>query len=143
VLRLKAQEHRLLVAQSALIERQIANMLKHTVTSLPVLGGLGTLGAAELLVDVGGPRRFPSADAFASYAGTAPIRASSVDAGIIKFSSPDAPGRKYMIVTDFGKRRSGSAPATRSPARVGAQRTAVRSPETSARRCARPRSKNC
>ena len=45
MLRLKAQEHRLLVAQCALLERQIANVLKQTVSSLPVLGGLGALGA--------------------------------------------------------------------------------------------------
>jgi len=44
-----------------------------------VLGGLGTLGAAELLVEVGDRRRFRSADAFASYTGTAPIPASSAE----------------------------------------------------------------
>jgi transposase len=79
LLRLKAQEHRLLVAQCALLERQIANVLKRTVSSLPALGGLGILGTAELLVEVGDPRRFPSADAFASYTGTAPIPASSAE----------------------------------------------------------------
>jgi transposase len=78
-LRLKAQEHQLLVAQCAVLERQIAHVLKQTGTNLPVLGGLGTLGAAELLVEVGDPRRFRSADAFASYTGTAPIPASSAE----------------------------------------------------------------
>jgi transposase len=78
-LRLKAQEHRLIVSQSALIERQLGQLVKQIGTNLPVLGGLGTLGTAELLVEVGDPRRFRSADAFASYTGTAPIPASSAE----------------------------------------------------------------
>jgi hypothetical protein len=65
LLRLKAQEHRLLVAQCALLERQIANALKQTVSSLPVLGGLGTLSVQLacclancniILIDNGRPR---------------------------------------------------------------------------------------
>ena len=36
-------------------------------------------GAATLLVEVGDPRRFRSADAFAAYTGTAPIPASSAE----------------------------------------------------------------
>ena len=44
-----------------------------------MLCGLGTLGTAEVLVEVGDPRRFRSADAFASYTGTAPIPASSAE----------------------------------------------------------------
>ena len=79
VLRLKAREHRLLVSDCALLERHIAQVLKLMGTHLTALGGLGTLGAAEVLVEVGDPRRFRSADAFASYTGTAPIPASSAE----------------------------------------------------------------
>jgi transposase len=79
VLRLKAREHRLLVSECALLERQIAQVLKRIGTHLTELGGLGTLAAAETVVEVGDPRRFRSADAFASYTGTAPIPASSAE----------------------------------------------------------------
>ena len=48
-------------------------------TSLPRLFGLGPLGAADLLIEVGDPRRFRSADAFGSYTGTAPVPASSAE----------------------------------------------------------------
>jgi transposase len=78
-LRAKAREHRVTTTECALLERQIGQLLNHTRTNLPTLPGLGPLGAAELLVEVGDPRRFPSADAFASYAGTAPIPASSAE----------------------------------------------------------------
>ncbi len=54
-LRMKAQEHQLLTTQCTLLERQIAQILKHIGTNLPVLGGLGTLGTVELLVEVGDP----------------------------------------------------------------------------------------
>jgi hypothetical protein len=79
VLRLKAREHRLLVSDCALLERQMAQVLELIGTHLTALGGLGTLGAAEVLVEIGDPRRFRSADAFASYTGTAPIPASSAE----------------------------------------------------------------
>jgi transposase len=46
---------------------------------LTALCGLGVLNAAEVLVEVGDPCRFRSADAFASYTGTAPIPASSAE----------------------------------------------------------------
>ena len=55
-------------------------MLRRLGTSLPSLCGLGALGAAEVLAEVGDPRRFRSADAFAAYTGTAPIPASSAEA---------------------------------------------------------------
>jgi transposase len=70
VLRLKAREHRLLVGDCARLERHIAQVLTLLGTHLTALGGLGTLGAAAVLVEVGDPRRFRSADAFASYTGT-------------------------------------------------------------------------
>jgi transposase len=79
VVRLKAREHRLLISQCARLERELARLLELIGTHLPGLSGLGTLGAAEILVEVGDPRRFRSADAFASYTGTAPIPASSAE----------------------------------------------------------------
>ena len=80
VLRAQAREERALAAACATLERQIAAALRHLGTSLPSLCGLGALGAAELVVEVGDPRRFRSADAFAAYTGTAPIPASSAEA---------------------------------------------------------------
>ncbi|HZO30324.1 MAG TPA: transposase [Chloroflexota bacterium] len=69
------------VLSAIALEREIIQLLKELGTSLPSLFGLGPLGSAELLVEDGDPRRFRSADAFASYTGTAPIPASSGEAG--------------------------------------------------------------
>ena len=80
LLRAKAREERALDRDCAAMKRRIAGVLEHLGTSLPALCGLGPLGAAELLAEVGDPRRFRSADAFASYTGTAPIPASSAEA---------------------------------------------------------------
>jgi transposase len=80
LLRAQAREERGLAAACAALERQIADILRRLGTSLPGLCGLGPLGAAEVLVEVGDPRRFRSADAFAAYTGTAPIPASSAEA---------------------------------------------------------------
>ena len=79
LLRAQAREERALAAACAAFERQIAAVLRQLGTSLPALCGLGPLGAAELLVEVGDPRRFRSPDAFAAYTGTAPIPASSAE----------------------------------------------------------------
>jgi transposase len=61
------------------LEREIAHVLKDIETTLPALQGLGSIGSAQIVVEVGDPRRFRSADAFASYTGTAPIPASSAE----------------------------------------------------------------
>ena len=45
-------------------------------TTQTELSGIGTLNAAKILARVGMIQRFRSADAFASYTGTAPIAAS-------------------------------------------------------------------
>jgi transposase len=81
LLRAQAQEERALAAERDALEREIAAVLAELGTTLPALFGLGPLGAAELLAEVGDPRRFRSADAFAAYTGTAPIPASSGEAG--------------------------------------------------------------
>ena len=79
LLRIQAREERALARQRDALEREIVQVLKELGSSLPALFGLGPLGAAEVLVEVGDPRRFRSADAFASYTGTAPIPASSAE----------------------------------------------------------------
>jgi hypothetical protein len=56
-----------------------ADALKGMATNLPVLRGLGKLGAVEPVVEVGDPQLFPSADAFPSYTGTSLIPASSAE----------------------------------------------------------------
>lgn len=48
-------------------------------STLTELSGIGTLNAAKILARVGAVQRFRSADAFASYTGTAPIAASLGD----------------------------------------------------------------
>lgn len=79
LLRCQGREERSLAAERDRLEREIAGLLRDIGTSLPDLFGLGPLGAADLLVEVGDPRRFRSADAFGSYSGTAPIPASSAE----------------------------------------------------------------
>ncbi len=81
LLRAQAREVRALGQERDALEREIAQVVAEVGTSLPTLFGLGPLGAAALLVEVGDPRRFRSADAFAAYTGTAPIPASSAEAG--------------------------------------------------------------
>jgi transposase len=80
LLRAQAREERTLAAACAALERDIELVVRRLGTSLPAHCGLGPLGAAELLAEVGDPRRFRSADAFAAYTGTAPIPASSAEA---------------------------------------------------------------
>jgi transposase len=79
LLRGQAREERTLAVERDGLERDIATLLRELKTSLPHLFGLGPLGAADLIVEVGDPRRFRSADAFGSYTGTAPIPASSAE----------------------------------------------------------------
>lgn len=74
LLRVRAREERALSRERDSLEREIASLLEDIDTSLPRLFGLGPLGAADLLIEVGDPRRFRSADAFGSYTGTAPVR---------------------------------------------------------------------
>jgi transposase len=79
LLRAKARDERAVSAECAHLEREIARVLKDIETTLPALQGLGPIGSAQIVVEVGDPRRFRSADAFASYTGTAPIPASSAE----------------------------------------------------------------
>jgi transposase len=80
LLRCQAREERALATERDDLEQEMSALLRDMETSLPQLFGLGPLGASDLLVEVGDPRRFRSADAFGSYTGTAPIPASSAEA---------------------------------------------------------------
>jgi transposase len=79
LLRGYARQERAFAHERDALELEIVRVLNELETSLPSLFGLGPLGSAELLVEVGDPRRFRSGDAFASYTGTAPIPASSAE----------------------------------------------------------------
>ena len=59
--------------------KELAELLTATGTSLTGLHGIGPSGAARLLVEVGDITRFPDNNHFASWTGTAPIDASSGD----------------------------------------------------------------
>jgi transposase len=58
-------------------DKELAQLLAQTGTTLTELNGIGPSGAARLLVEVGDITRFPSKAHFASWTGTAPIDASS------------------------------------------------------------------
>ena len=75
-----------LVAEIRALDRRITKAaidntaaVESSGTTLTELSGIGTLNAAKILARVGMIQRFRSADAFASYTGTAPIAASSGD----------------------------------------------------------------
>jgi transposase len=61
------------------VDADIAWMLNEHGTTLTDVVGIGQTGAAIILAVTGDPTRFRSAAAFASFAGTAPIAASSGD----------------------------------------------------------------
>ena len=60
-------------------DKELKALVAATGTSLMKLNGIGSSGAARLLVEVGDITRFPDRDHFASWNGTAPIDASSGD----------------------------------------------------------------
>jgi transposase len=60
-------------------DKELAELVADTGTSLMDLHGIGPSGAAQLLVDVGDITRFATRAHFASWNGTAPIDASSGD----------------------------------------------------------------
>ena len=61
------------------LKTRIAGVLAEHPTSLVEINGIGVLGAAKILAEVGDVRRFPSREHFASYTGTAPVDVSSGD----------------------------------------------------------------
>jgi len=66
-------------ARKKAANKELAELLTATGTSLTSLHGIGPSGAARLLVEVGDITRFPDNNHFASWTGTAPIDASSGD----------------------------------------------------------------
>ncbi|RHW22397.1 IS110 family transposase, partial [Nocardioides immobilis] len=60
-------------------DKELAELIRATGSTLLDLNGIGPTGAARLLVDVGDITRFPTRGHFASWNGTAPIDASSGD----------------------------------------------------------------
>lgn len=59
------------------VTKQLAALTRQVGSTLDELCGLDTRSAAELLVEVGDPRRFAGEGAFARFNGTAPLEASS------------------------------------------------------------------
>jgi len=66
-------------ARKKAADKELAELLTATGTSLTDLHGIGPSGAARLLVEVGAIARFPNNNHFASWTGTAPIDACSGD----------------------------------------------------------------
>jgi transposase len=68
---------RTLVCQLGELERQLRSIVKTVMPCLLELPGVGAIVAGTLLAEVGDPRRFPTADHFASYCGVAPVERGS------------------------------------------------------------------
>jgi len=66
-------------AKEKLAVRQLARLTKVAGSTLDGLCGISTRSAAELLVEVGDPRRFAGEGGFARFNGSAPIPASSAE----------------------------------------------------------------
>lgn len=64
-------------AEERRVAKQLAALTRQAGSTLDELCGLDTRSAAELLVEVGDPRRFAGEGAFARFNGTAPLAASS------------------------------------------------------------------
>jgi transposase len=84
-LRLDLLEHRLsmlrqVLAQDKTAEKALAKLVTQTGSRLPTIPGIADRAAAEILLETGDVRRFTEAG-FARFNGTAPIPASSGEAG--------------------------------------------------------------
>lgn len=79
---------RALAARERDAARELARLVAHSGSTLDELCGIATRSAAELLVQVGDPRRFTDAG-FANFNGTAPLPASSGE-------GPDEPARHRL-----------------------------------------------
>jgi transposase len=64
-------------AEIKALQRQIADLVHRSDTTLTDVCGIGPMIAARILGEVGDVRRFPTAATFAATNGTAPIAASS------------------------------------------------------------------
>jgi transposase len=77
-----AKEVAELDAKEKLAVRQLARLTKAAGSTLDGLCGISTRSSAELLVEVGDPRRFVGEGGFARFNGTAPIPASSAEGDV-------------------------------------------------------------
>ncbi len=77
IARSRVRTMRALIKQIAELDRQIAQLVKASGTTLVDIRGIGTLGAAEILAQVGDPTRYPTKSRFAMANGTVPLQASS------------------------------------------------------------------
>jgi transposase len=68
---------RTLVCQLRELDKQLQNLVRTVMPCLLELPGVGAIVAGTLLAEVGDPRRFPTADHFASYCGVAPVERGS------------------------------------------------------------------
>lgn len=66
-------------AQDRLASRELGRLTATAGSTLSELCGIADRSDAELLVEVGDPRRFPSEGSFARFNGTAPLPASSAE----------------------------------------------------------------
>jgi transposase len=77
-LKMLAQRHQFLTAQTVDLEHQMRDLVAATNLALLSAKGLGPVTAAQLLVTAGGhPERLASETSFAALCGTAPVPASS------------------------------------------------------------------
>jgi transposase len=84
-LRLNLLEHRRtmlreVLAQDKIAENELAELVTKAGSTLPTVPGIAARAAAEILLETGDARRFTEAG-FARFNGTAPIPASSGEAG--------------------------------------------------------------
>lgn len=79
IVRELVDELRAIDRKIAPLDADIAWMLAEHGTTLTAICGIGNIGAATILAIAGNVTRFPSKAAFATFAGTAPIAASSGD----------------------------------------------------------------
>lgn len=68
---------RALIKHIAELNRRIGQLVAASGTTLTEIYGIGTLGAAEIIAQVGDPTRYPTKSRFAMANGTAPLQASS------------------------------------------------------------------
>lgn len=68
---------RTLMLQLKELEKQLRSIVRTVMPRLLELPGVGAIVAGTLLAEVGDPRRFPTADHFASYCGAAPVERGS------------------------------------------------------------------
>ena len=70
------------------IDERLEHLVAATGTTLTVLHGIGRINAATILAETGDVARFPTRNHYASYAGTAPLDASSGEVNGIGSTRP-------------------------------------------------------